>query len=137
LIERQAEESKGIERADMKQLVIKATIKICGKSILLTSIIGIVVVVIGNLSGWNTALAYSNAFFVAGFFVIAGGIASRLNANQDTSQVRLSSSAESLRGMSMSERLDSITHSSLNLVIVCLLSGILLMLISMLIAKMH
>ncbi|HTP10468.1 MAG TPA: hypothetical protein VMP08_19580, partial [Anaerolineae bacterium] len=83
----------------MKQSVVKAIIKICGKVLLLTSIVGLVVIVIGRVSDWNTALEYSNAFFVAGVFVIAGGLASRLHTNEDTNQLRVSSSAESFRHM--------------------------------------
>jgi hypothetical protein len=128
---------KGIEKPEMKHPVVKAILKLCGKSILLTAAVGIVVVVIGTRSNWNTALEYSNAFFVAGFFVIAGGLASRLGANQDVNQLRLSSSADSFRKMDMSDRLDLLANSrgSTNLAAVCSLSGILLMLLSVLISK--
>ena len=122
----------------MKRSVIKALLKICGKAILLTTIAGIIIVIIGNSNGWNTSIAYSNAFFVAGVIIITGGLASRLNTNQDTHQFRLFSSAESFRNMSTSERRDYIAYAlgPTNLVVVCLLSTILLMLISELIAKM-
>lgn len=120
----------------MKHPVVKVIIKICAETLLLTTVVAIVIVVIGKQSNWTTALAYSNAFFVGAAFVIIGGLASRLSPSQDASRIRLLSSAESLRGMSMSERLDAATHGSTNLAIVCVLSAILLMIISELVAKM-
>lgn len=129
---------KGVEKAHMNRLVIKAILKTCGKAIVLTTIVGVIIVIIGNINGWNASIAYSNAFFVAGVFVIAGGLASRLNPNQDVHQFRLFSSAGSFRNMSTGERRDYIVYAlgPTNLVIVCLLSAILLLLISELISKM-
>ncbi len=120
----------------MKESLI-TILKLCGIAALLAVVIGIIVVIIGNVNGWKTALEYSNAFFIAGFFVIAGGLASRLGANQDANQARLSSSAEGMRDKSMSERIGTIANArgSTNLVIICILSGVYLMLVSELVAK--
>ena len=117
---------------------MKAILKICGEAIVLTLIAGAVIGIIGSSNAWNTARAYSDAFFLASFLVITGGLAARLGTSQDTNQFRLLAASESFRKMNMSERLDLIanTRGSTNLVIVCLLSGVLLMIISELIAKM-
>ena len=116
--------------------MIKAILKWCVKVIILTTIIGVIVVIIGNRSGWNTSIEYSNAFFIAGVFVIAGGLASRLGASQDVNQFRLLSSTKGFRDKS--KQLDFIanTRGSTNLVVLSLLSGILLILTSVLISKM-
>jgi hypothetical protein len=115
----------------MKRLVIMAIIKMGGKAILLAIIAGIVIGVIGYMNKWDTSLAYSNAFFFAGCLTIVAGASSRLGAGQQWSNFR-SLYAESFRDMSSSERANFIidASSSLSLVIVGLLSGILLILTS-------
>jgi hypothetical protein len=115
----------------MKRLVIMAITKMCGKAILLTIIAGIVIGVIGHIKKWDTSLAYSNAFFIAGCLVIMAGMSSRLAAGQEWNTFQLLS-AESFREMSSSERANFIINasSSISLVILGLLSGLLLILIS-------
>jgi hypothetical protein len=115
----------------MKRLVIMALIKMCGKAILLTIIAGIVIGVIGHIKKWDTSLAYSNAFFIAGCLVIMAGMSSRLAAGQEWNTFQLLN-AESFREMSSSERANFIINasSSISLVILGLLSGLLLILIS-------
>jgi hypothetical protein len=114
-----------------------AIIKMCGKAISLTMIAGIVIVVIGNKNKWDTSLAYSNAFFIAGCLVIVAGGLSRLSAGKEWFNYQLLY-AESFRNMSSSERVNFIIEASspLSLVILGLLSGILLILISALVPKM-
>jgi hypothetical protein len=121
----------------MNRLVMMAIIKMCGKAILLTIIAGIVIGVIGNMNKWDTSLAYSNAFFIAGCLVIAAGALSRLGAGQERNSFQLLH-AESFRGMSSSERANFIINasSSVSMVILGLLSGILLILISVFVTKM-
>ena len=121
----------------MKRLVIMAIIKMCGEAVLLTISAGIVIGIIGYLNKWDTSLEYSNAFFIAGCLVIVAGTASKLGAGQDwISSQRLH--AESFRDMSPSEQANSIVNasSSVRLVILGLLSGILLFLISALVTKL-
>jgi hypothetical protein len=122
---------KGVDKAHMKRLVIKAIVKMCAKSILLTTIIGVVIGIIGYVNKWNSSTAYSNAFFLAGCLVIVAGASSRLAAGQAINNYRLLN-AESFRGMSSSERAIFIINasSSISHVILGLLSGILLILIS-------
>jgi hypothetical protein len=122
---------KGVDRADMKQFVIKAIIKMCAKSIIITTSIGVVIGIIGYINKWNTLIAYSNAFFVAGCLVIIAGASSRYAAGQDWNKYQLIN-AESFRDMSSSERIAFIINESspISLVILGLLSGILLILIS-------
>jgi uncharacterized membrane protein len=106
-------------------------IKICGEAILLTIFVGIVIGIIGNLNEWDTSLKYSNAFFIAGCLIIIGGAFSRLGAGQEHNYFR-GTYMESFRDMSPGERATFIVEasSSLHLVILGLLSGVLLILIS-------
>jgi hypothetical protein len=120
----------------MKRLVIMAIIKMCGKAILITIMAGIVIGVIGYKNQWDS-LAYSNAFFIAGGLIIVAGAFSRLVAGQEWG-VFQSLYAESFRDMSSGERADFIikASSSVNLVILGVLSGILLILISWLVTRL-
>ncbi len=121
----------------MKRLVVMAIMQVCGKAILLTLIGGIVIGIIGYLSKWNTSLAYSNAFFIAGVLAMGAGAMSRLSAGQDRNQFQLTH-AESFRDMSASEQANLIVKlsSSTSQVILFLSTGILLILISVFIPKM-
>ena len=127
---------QGVEKAQMKRLVIIAIIKMCGKAILLTIIFGVVIGIIGNINKWNTSLAYSNAFFIAGCLAIGAGGLSRLNAGQERNSFQLLY-AESFRNMSSSERANFIVNasSSTNMVILGLLTGIMLILISVFVTE--
>jgi hypothetical protein len=121
----------------MKRLVILAIIKMCGKAILLTVMVGIVIGVIGYKYKWDTSLPYSNAFFIAGCLMIVAGASSRLGAGQEWG-VFQSLYLESFRNMSSGEQAEFIINasSSVNLVILGVLSGILLILISWFVTKM-
>ena len=129
---------KEVDKAYMKRLVIMAIIKMCGKAILITIIVGIVIGVIGYMNKWATSLAYSNAFFIAGCLVIVAGASSRLGAGREWNSFQ-SIYAESFRDMSSSERANYIINasSSWRLVILGLLSGILLILVSALVLKLY
>jgi hypothetical protein len=118
----------------MKRPVIMAMIKICGEAVLLSVFVGVVIVIIGNLNQWETSAKYSNAFFIGGSLVIIAGMSSRMAAGQEWVTFQRYS-AESFRGMSPSERANFIVNasSSMRLAILGLLSGILLILVSVLI----
>ena len=120
----------------MKRLVFVAIIKMCGKVLLVTTIAGIAIVVIGHFRKWDTSLAYSNAFFIAGCLAIIAGASSRLGAGQEWRNFQLLH-AESLGDMSSDERANFIiaASSSVGLVILGLLSGILLIFISVLVTR--
>jgi hypothetical protein len=128
---------QAVGEAYMKRRVMLAAIKMCGEAVLLTIFAGIVIGIIGNLNKWDTSLQYSNALFIAGCLVIIAGISSRLGAGQEWNYFQ-GLYAESFREMSPSERGSFIvnTSSSLRLVIIGLLSGILLILASVLITKL-
>jgi hypothetical protein len=121
----------------MKRLVIIAILKMCGKVILLTMIVGIVIGIMGYLNKWNTSLDYSNAFFIAGCLAIGAVGFSRLNAGQERINFLLLYT-ESFRNMSSSERANFIVDASspMSMVILGVSSGILLILISVLVTKM-
>ena len=122
---------KGVDKVHMNQLVIKAILKICAKSIFLTTIIGVVIGIIGYINEWNSSIKYSNAFFLAGLLVIIAGTSSRMGAGEDWGSFQMIS-AESFRDMSSGERANFIIEasSSASLVILGVLTGILLILIS-------
>lgn len=115
----------------MERSVIKAVIKVCTESILLTAGIGAGIGIIGYLHEWNSSTAYSDAFFLSGCMVIVAGGLSRLGAGQEWSIFQLFS-AESYRDMSNSERANLIISASspVRLVLLGALTGILLLLIS-------
>ena len=121
----------------MKRLVIIAVIKMGGEAILLTILAGVAIGIIGNLKKWDTSLEYSNALFIAGCLVFIAGALSRLGAGQEWNYFQ-GLYTESFRNMSPGERANFIvnTSSSVRLVILGLLSGILLILISTLVTKL-
>lgn len=114
-----------------------AMIKMCGKAMLLTIFVGIVIGIIGNLNKWDASLEYSNAFFLAGCLLIIAGTSSRRGAGQEWNLFQRLY-AESFRDMSVSQRANFILNasSSVSLLILGLLSGILLILISVFVTKM-
>lgn len=121
----------------MKRLVLMTILKLCGEAILIAMIVGIVIGVIGALNKWDTSRTYSDAFFVAGSLVMVAGGLSRMASGQEWGSFQLLY-AESFRHMSSGERANYIINasSSLRLVILGLLSGILLILVSALVLKL-
>jgi hypothetical protein len=122
---------KGVDKAHMKRLVMKAIIKMCTKSIALTAMIGVIIGIIGYINKWNSSITYSNAFFVAGCLLIIAGTSSRYAAGQEWNNFQLLN-ADSFHQMSSGERIIFIINESspISLVILGVLSGILLILIS-------
>jgi len=122
---------------NMKRLVIMTVLKLGGEAVLLTMLAGIAIGIIGYLNQWDTSLKYSNAFFIAGCFLIIGGGFSRLNAGRERNAFQVIH-AESFRHMSASEQANFIIDisSSLRLVALGLLSGILLFVISYFVTKL-
>jgi hypothetical protein len=118
----------------MKRLVLQVILKMCAKSLFLITLIGIVIGLIGYRNQWNSSVAYSNAFFVAGCLVFVAGGVSRLAAGQDWETFQ-SLYAESFRAMSVSERANFVVNASASAstVVLGLLTGILLILISALV----
>jgi hypothetical protein len=116
----------------MKRPVIIAMLKLGGEAVLLAIVVGIVIVIIGNVNKWETSIRYSNAFFIAGCLMIIGGAFSRMAAGQEWG-IFQRFSAESFRDMSPGERANYIVEasSSVRLVIVGVVSGVLLMLLSL------
>ena len=119
----------------MKRLVMKVIINMCAKTLALTTIVGVLIGVVGYLNKWDSPLKYSNAFFLAGCLVLIAGMSSRLSAGQNWHSFQLLSAA-SFRGMSSSDRVNFIfnTSSSISALVLGLLSGILLILISAVVA---
>jgi hypothetical protein len=125
------------DKAYMKRLVITTVLKLIGEAVLITIIAGIAIGILGNYNKWDTSVKYSDAFFIAGgFMIIAGGV-SRLAAGQERDSFQRLN-AESFRDMSVAEQADFVVaaSSSVRLVILGILSGILLILISALLPKL-
>jgi len=101
---------------------------------LLTIVVGIIIGVIGYTNKWDTTIAYSNAFFIAGVLMIIAGASSKLGAGQDWHSFQLLY-ADSFHDMSSSERANLIidASNSVRLVILGALSGILLIITSVLV----
>lgn len=115
----------------MDRLVIQAIIKMCAKAILITTIVGVIIGIIGYFNNWNSAIAYSNAFFLAGCLTIVAGASSRYAAGQGWSNFQRLS-VESFRDLSSGEQANMIINASspISTVILGMLSGTLLILIS-------
>jgi hypothetical protein len=115
----------------MDRLIIQAIVKICAKSIVLATVIVLVIGIIGYINRWDSLVAYSNAFFLAGCLIIVAGGLSRFGAGQEWSAFQLLY-AESFREMSNSDRANFIINasSSVSLLILGLLSGLWLILLS-------
>ncbi|MGD8466861.1 MAG: hypothetical protein PVI09_23635 [Anaerolineae bacterium] len=120
----------------MKRLVLMATLKMCGKAIVLTVMVSIAIGAIGYVRAWDTSLAYSNAFFIAGCLVIVAGASSRLAAGREWASFQ-ALPAESFRHMNRGEMANVIINvsSSLSLVLLGFLTGILLILISVFVTE--
>jgi hypothetical protein len=127
---------KGVGKVYMKRLVIITIIKMCAESILLATVFGVAIGIIGYINEWNTPLSYSNAFFIAGCLAIVTGVFSRLEGGKDWDTFQLLS-GESFRGMSSGERANFIINASnsLRAVVLGVLTGILLVLISVFVTK--
>ncbi len=120
----------------MKRLIIMAMVKMVAKAILITIVVVILIGLLGYLNKWPTSVQYSDAFFIAGCLLIIAGTASRLGAGQGWTTYQ-SVHAESFRTMSAGDRANFIVNvsSSMSLVVLGVLSGILLMIISVLVTK--
>jgi hypothetical protein len=121
----------------MKRLVLTTMIKVGGESVLLTVLAAIVIGILGYWNRWSTSLQYSNAFFLAGSLLIIAGTSSRLAAGQQRNFFQ-QIYADSFREMSASEQANFIIQasSSVRVVILGLVSGILLCSLSFFITKL-
>lgn len=108
----------------MKREILKTILKILGKALALALLAGAVIAVIGYRRGWDTSMAYSNAFFIAGCLLIIAGTSSQFTTKQMWN-VFQQLDAESFRGMSSHERVNFIIEasSSVSLLALGLLSG--------------
>lgn len=119
----------------MKSPIGKALIKLAAKSLFFTAAIGSAVCLLGYVSHWETSLAYSNAFFLAGCFVLIAGTATQFAAQADYSQTFR---FERFREMSFREQADLIADSTgaFSRVALGVSSGVCLALIAVLIEKL-
>lgn len=120
----------------MKRLLITTLLKLCGEAILIALVVAILIALIGNWKDWDTSLKYSNAFFIAGCLLIIAGGSSKMAASSEWFSFQRAY-ADSFRDMSPSERANYVVDvsSSGRLVFLGLLSGILLIIFSVLVTK--
>lgn len=122
----------------MKHAVTHAVIKMCGKAILLTAVIGAIIAMLGYVNKWHSSVAYSNAFFVAGCLMAIAGASSRYVSYQLSGRDR-TIGAESFRNMSSGERAQFIldVSSPISTAILGVLTGVFLIVISAIAAKIR
>ena len=122
----------------MKRLIVTTILKMFGKAIVITIIVGIIIGAIGYTNQWDDSVQYVNAFFIAGCLVIIAGASSRMTAGAGRDQFQ-SLYAESFRDMSNTERANFIANasSSYSQVILGFLGGLFLIAISVIILKMY
>jgi hypothetical protein len=122
---------------DTNRSILLAILTLIAEAFLLALMVGIAIGVLGYLRKWDSSLAYSDAFFIAGSLAIVAGALSRFAASQERNSFQLIS-AEGFRGMSASERANLIidVSSSFRHVILGLLTGIFLFLLSVLAARL-
>ena len=122
---------------DTNRSILLAILTLIAEAFLLALMVGIAIGVLGYLRQWDSSLAYSDAFFIAGSLAIVAGALSRFAASQERNSFQLIS-AEGFRGMSASERANLIidVSSSFRHVILGLLTGIFLFLLSVLAARL-
>src|ERR1041384_1992601 len=115
----------------MERSIIRAILIFCTESVILTALIGVGIGLLGYMRQWNSSVAYSDAFFLAGCMVIVAGGLSRLGAGQEWSIFQLFS-AERFRDMNSGEGANLIinANSPVRLILVGALTGALLILIS-------
>ncbi|MFN2195285.1 MAG: hypothetical protein ACK2UW_04090 [Anaerolineales bacterium] len=122
---------------DTNRSILLAILTLIAEAFLLALMVGIAIGVLGYLRKWDSSLAYSDAFFIAGSLAIVAGALSRFAASQERNSFQLIS-AEGFRGMSASERANLIidVSSSFRHVILGLLTGMFLFLLSVLAARL-
>jgi hypothetical protein len=113
---------------------MKVILGMCVKVLLVLLLAGGIIGVLGYKLGWDTSIAYSNAFFFAGCLLIVAGTSSRFIASQEWN-VFQQLHAESFRDMSIHERRNFIIEasSSVSLLVLGVVSGVLLIVVAILV----
>ncbi len=98
-------------------------------------LVAILVGVIGYARQWSTSREFSDAFFIAGSLVIIAGASSRVAAGASW-DIHQRFHSESMQGQGLGEQINSIVSASSpwRLVILGFLSGLALMVVSVLIS---
>jgi len=119
----------------MTRSFILTILKFFGEVLLISLVVGGIVLLLGHQRQWDTAMKYSNAFFIAGALLIIAGASSRMTAGEDFTSLRRLS-GDSFRGMNSSQLAHFIIEvsSPLRLVILGIASGILLIILSQIVA---
>ena len=120
----------------MDRHAMTSVAKVIGEAAGICVLAAIVIGIMGYVSKWTSPLVYSNAFFIAGGLAIIAGASSRVAAGADWGTYQRFH-AESLHGQSIGEQIGSIVTASSpwRLVILGFVSGVTLMLISVIVSK--
>lgn len=116
---------------------MKKTIRSLGKSLIISGIISVILVVAGLLLSWKTAIQFSNAFFWAGAILIVFGVLSIFGGYGMRSNfgVVYSQSAGDMNILERTKQWITDTEKSYSIYILLLISGGILMLLSVLIGE--
>ena len=106
------------------------------EALFITLVVGTLILILGTVRSWESAIRYSNAFFIAGLLIFATGVISRISAGQGLFTLP-SITAESYKKMDASERFSFIikANSPIRLVLLGTFTGAMLILVSLILAN--
>jgi len=106
------------------------------KALIITAVISVIVVLVGVISKWQTAIQFSNGFFWAGAILIAFGVLSAFGGYGMRSNfgVVYSQSSGDMNILERTKQWIADTEQSYSFYILLMISGVFLILISVLIA---
>ncbi len=116
---------------------MKKTIRSLQKSLIISGIVSVILVVAGLLLSWKTAIQFSNAFFWAGAILIVFGVLSVFGGYGMRSNfgVVYSQSSGDMNILERTKQWINDTEQSYSIYILLLISGAILMLLSVLIGE--
>ncbi len=108
------------------------------KSLLMAGIASLVVIIVGLIAGWKSAVLFSNGFFWAGAILIIFGVLSVFGGYGLRADfgVVYSQSAGDMNILERTKLWIADTHQSYGIYLLLLLAGVILILISILVANL-
>jgi len=116
---------------------VKKILRSLKKSLIISGIISVILVMAGLLFSWKTAIQFSNAFFWAGAILIVFGVLSVFGGYGMRSNfgVVYSQSSGDMNILERTKQWIKDTEQSYSIYILLLISGVILMLLSVLIGE--
>jgi hypothetical protein len=126
-----------MEIVQMNRFVMTDILRMAGRVAVVTVIAVIIIALLGLINQWDSSTPYSNAFFIAGAIMIAGGVGTKMRAGEDWTSTQ-EIHPESLSGMTgeQQSRLVLNPSNSTRLAIMGMGSGTLLVLMSLLVLRL-